>query len=97
VLITGVVLTVGGLRERSELEDGLLDRMAAHGYDDLVAALRRVLDGERDEDCLRTSLNYEHSAIVRAVLRGIADPALLEEIRPPDGLGFYRAAEDHSK
>jgi hypothetical protein len=74
-----------------------LAKIAPHGYRDLVGALRRILGGERDEDVLRTQLNFEHSAIVRAVLRGIANPATLEEIRPPDGLGFERPPRGRHK
>ena len=61
----------------------VLEGMSQHGWQHLVGALRRVVDGERDEDALCNGLDRENSLIVGAVLRGLADPAtLLEEDEP---------------
>jgi tetratricopeptide (TPR) repeat protein len=85
-LIAAVVQAAADRSARTALEQ-VLASMVEHGWTSLVGALRRILDGERDEDALCTSLDREDSSIVMAVLRGIADPATLKEIAPaaPDG------------
>ncbi len=56
---------------QDELEEGL-DELAEQGWDDLVAAIERILSGERDEAALCESLDYEEAAVIRAILEGIA-------------------------
>jgi hypothetical protein len=56
---------------RPELEADLAKR-AERGGGALVAALRALLDGARDEAALCEPLNWQESAIVAAVLRGLA-------------------------
>jgi tetratricopeptide (TPR) repeat protein len=53
----------------------------------LVEVLRRILDGERDEDALCEALDREDSLIIGAVLRGIADPKALVEILTAEPVG----------
>jgi tetratricopeptide (TPR) repeat protein len=61
-----------------ELEAILADREAT-GWTKLVAALRRVLAGERDLFVLLADLDNEDAMIVDTALRGIADPLALSE------------------
>ncbi len=82
-LIAAVVQAASDASARPALDAGLAT-MVAHGWTSLVGALRRILDGERDEDALCASLNRENSTTVAAVLRGIADPAMLNEIAPAE-------------
>ncbi len=85
-LIVAVATAALSGQRPPELEQAL-DQSAANGWTDLVAALRRVLAGERDEAVL-AGLDEEDMAIVRAVLRGIQDPDTLPdpEARPDPGL-----------
>jgi len=67
-LITAVVAATQIKKVREKLEPDLEQR-AEHGWGNLVAAIRLVLDGERDEDVLWESLNMEDSMIISAILR----------------------------
>jgi hypothetical protein len=62
---------------RQQIEEGLED-LAQRGYQNLVAAIRQIWAGERDEDRLCAALDLEDSMVVMAILAGIADPATLE-------------------
>ncbi len=53
------------------------------GRTNLAGAVRRILDGERDEDALCTSLDFEDWLIVATILRAIADPAAPADLAPP--------------
>jgi tetratricopeptide (TPR) repeat protein len=70
-LIMAVVQAVSDAEVRGQLEAGL-DKMAQHGWTNLVAAIRRVLAGERDEDALCDGLDSEDSMILLAILAGLA-------------------------
>jgi hypothetical protein len=91
-LIAAVVQAASDPSARPALDTVLAD-MAAHGWTSLAGVLRRILEGSRDEDALCTSLDREDSTIVAAVLRGIADPATLNEIAPPDPDSDAHASE----
>lgn len=62
------------IREQLEIE---MENMAKKGWVNLVAAIRSILAGERDENILCEPLDSEHSMIISAILRGIADPQSL--------------------
>ncbi len=55
-----------------------LQTSAANGWTDLVAAIRRVIAGERSTAILGP-LDEEDRTIVEAILRGIQDPATLPD------------------
>lgn len=55
------------------------------GWANLVAAVRRFLAGERDEDALCEPLDLGDSMILDAILRGLADPSTLDDLLPADG------------
>lgn len=57
--------------------DPILQQRESDGWVNLVAAIRRILKGERDEDSLVDPLDWEDSMIVSAILRGIADLSTL--------------------
>jgi tetratricopeptide (TPR) repeat protein len=78
-LVKRVVAAVVDPSKRPELEEALAG-MAERGWTKLVEALRHTLDGERDAEELCEPLGGEDSMILQTVLRGIADPASLEEI-----------------
>jgi tetratricopeptide (TPR) repeat protein len=54
----------------------------------LLAAMRRIAEGERDPESLCDPLDHEESSIIRIVLRGIADRSALDPYHPdaPDDL-----------
>jgi hypothetical protein len=45
----------------------------SEGWDNLKAAVQRILNGERDEAALSEPLEYKEAAIIRAILEGIAE------------------------
>lgn len=62
---------------RSQLEPAL-KQSEENGWGQLVTALRKILDGSRDEGILK-SLDEEDGTIVEAVLRGLQDPSTLPD------------------
>lgn len=76
--ITRVVATVDNTQVREQLEAEMEN--FAEVRQNLVAAIRRILAGERDENILCRQLNLEDSMIIYAILRGIADPQSLEAL-----------------
>ena len=82
-LITAVVATVAQPAQRAAL-DAVLAQIEQRGGGQLVAAIRRLLDGERHDDSLHAQLNYRESLILDTILSGLADPqglaALLAEV-----------------
>lgn len=80
-IILATVLATQDLEQRQAL-DQLLPTLEQNGWINLVAALRRLLSGERDADALCEGLDLQDSMIVEAILAGIADPASLDDLRP---------------
>jgi len=66
-LIEAVVQAVAAPQRRAELEPDL-EQLVQNGWGKLVAALRRLLDGERDADALCDELDSEAAMIVLAIL-----------------------------
>ncbi|MGI2908789.1 CHAT domain-containing protein [Tolypothrix sp. VBCCA 56010] len=77
-LIAGVVAAVDNAEIREQLE--VVMGNFAEVWQNLVAAIRHILAGERDENILCEPLNLEESMIISAILRGIADPQSLEAL-----------------
>ena len=50
-----------------------------NGWVDLVAAIRRILNGERELAALIVGLDEEDSTIIEAILRGIQNPETLPD------------------
>jgi hypothetical protein len=78
---------VNALRDRSQLPHLMETLKAAEqqGWPKLVAALRHVIDGKRDES-IKLGLDDEDRIIVDAVLRGLDNPATLPALeQKPDG------------
>lgn len=77
---------VGALRDRSRLPE-LMETLSVaerQGWPRLVAALRQVVDGKRD-DSLKLGLDDEDRIIVDAILRGLENPATLPPLdKKPD-------------
>jgi tetratricopeptide (TPR) repeat protein len=82
-VILGTIMAVHDSGQRSQLEQMLLG-MEQHGWTDLVAAIRRILAGERDPDALYAALDLEDSMIVETILQGLADPSTLSDLLPTD-------------
>ncbi len=68
-LIQGVVVAIQDSSQLPELESQLQSYLRAVGWGDLVAAIRRILMGERDEDGLCEDLDGIDSLIVGEVLK----------------------------
>ena len=77
--ITAVVTTVADSAQRTELEIAL-EEMTKNGWGNLVAAIHRILDGERDEEVLCMELDYNEWLIIHTILQGIANPESLEAL-----------------
>ena len=78
-LIAAVVAVADKAEARKELEPAL-EGIAKRGFDNFSAAIRRLLEGERDEDVVCEPLDGEEAAIINAILRGIADPETLKPL-----------------
>ncbi|MFZ4558349.1 MAG: tetratricopeptide repeat protein, partial [Pseudanabaena sp.] len=66
-LIEAVVRAVDDAEVRQQLEP-MLEDMISRGWQNLIAAIRQILNGERDEDILCEGLNDINSQIVLAIL-----------------------------
>jgi tetratricopeptide (TPR) repeat protein len=75
-LIAAVVAATTDPAGQQELAPRL-EGLEQRGYQNLVAAIRRILAGERQEEALCAALDLEDSMVVMAILAGIADPATL--------------------
>lgn len=82
-LIAAVVRTVERPEHRAELEQ-VLEAWSEKGWGNLIGAIRRVLDGERDEEALSEPLNREEALIVRTILEGIRDPGSIRDLVEPE-------------
>jgi tetratricopeptide (TPR) repeat protein len=69
-LIGMIVAAVNNAEIRQQLEP-VLEMLAEQGLANLGAAIRRILDGERDEAVLCEPLNHVEAPIISAILRGI--------------------------
>jgi tetratricopeptide (TPR) repeat protein len=70
LLIKSVVAAVGNAAAREQLEPELVRRVES-GWGQMVAAIRRVLAGERDVEVLWDDLDLDDSMIIAAILRGL--------------------------
>lgn len=57
----------GNVNAKSEVEE-FLPQLEAGGWQNLAAAIRRILAGEKDFEHLRTELNYQEAYIVHRIL-----------------------------
>lgn len=76
--------TIGAVSEperRLQLEQAL-PGLEQSGWTNLVAAIRRILAGERDSDALCEPLDAEDSMIVEAILSGLTDPSSVADLLP---------------
>jgi tetratricopeptide (TPR) repeat protein len=76
--ITGVVTAMEDANARRQLEAGM-EQVPKHQAN-LVAAIRRLLAGERDEDTLCKGLELWESVIVVHILRGLENPETLNDL-----------------
>jgi len=82
-LIVGTVMSVDDPEVRQQLEP-ILEDMISHGWQNLIAAIQQILNGQSDEDILCERLGIDESQIVIAILRGISDPETLKAFIPDD-------------
>lgn len=76
-LIHRIVLACHDRGQVPDLED-VLAQAEANGWSELVGALRRILDGQRDEAVL-LGLDEEDRVVGEAVLQGLQDPSALPD------------------
>lgn len=67
-----------------ELESRLREH-EEHGWENLVAALRLALGGERDEEILVDDLDLESSMVLETILHAADDPSILDDLQPEPG------------
>lgn len=77
-LIHRVVIACQNRAMVPDLED-ILKQAADNGWTDLVAAIRRILAGQREVGAFR-QLDEEDFTIVESILRGIQNPATLPDL-----------------
>jgi tetratricopeptide (TPR) repeat protein len=80
-LIVMTVIALENAEVRQQLE-ALLENRYPQGWDNLIAAIQRILNGERDEEALLEPLDDEDAMIVSAILQGIRDPDSLRPFLP---------------
>ena len=78
-LIAAAVMAAQEERHRVDLEESF-PQLEQNGWTALVAAIRRVLVGERNEEELCDGLDLEDSMIVIAILRALEDPSTLDDL-----------------
>ncbi|HED35768.1 MAG TPA: hypothetical protein ENJ08_16365 [Gammaproteobacteria bacterium] len=76
-LIVNVVNSISDTSLRPGLEQ-VLKTSAENGWENLVAAIRKVLKGERDSSILN-GLDEEDQVIIDAILKGIQNPATMPD------------------
>jgi len=81
------VVTAAQNRDRIPELEALLDAALANGWSTLVAVIRRILGGAREESLL-AGLDEEDRVIAAAILRGLQDPGSLPDphVRPDPAL-----------
>ena len=77
-LILGVVQCIQNSDLRPQMEQALVIS-EQNGWDKLVAAIRKIINGSRDEGVL-TGLDDEDTVIASAILRGLQDPNTLPKL-----------------
>ncbi len=75
-IIVMAVMAVYESETRKQLE--IYMQEAPPQWQNLIVAIRQILNGQRDEDILCTGLDIEDSQVVLAILRGISDPETLQ-------------------
>ena len=76
-LIHRVVLACHDRSQVPDLEE-VLEQAEANGWDQLVAAVRAILAGRRDEGVLQ-GLDEEDRVVAESILRGLQNPATLPD------------------
>ena len=76
-LIVGAVQTAQNPTLRAEFDKALI-MSEKNGWGDLVSAIRKILDGQRDTS-LANGLDDEDASIVLAILQGLQDPNTLPD------------------
>jgi tetratricopeptide (TPR) repeat protein len=82
-LIASAVIAVEDRERRQPLEEAL-SGMEQRGWTNLVAAIRRILEDERDADALCADLDSEDSMIIETILAGLDDPSTLSDLLPSE-------------
>ncbi len=80
-VIVQVVQCIGNPDLQPQVEE-ILQVSEKNGWGDLVAVIRRIIRGERDESLL-VGLDEEDSTIAAAILQGIQNPATLPDPNKP--------------
>jgi tetratricopeptide (TPR) repeat protein len=70
--------------EKAAEFDSVLSAGEEHGWTNLVAAIRRILAGERNRDALCDKLDMEDSMIVATILDALENPAILQNMLSAD-------------
>lgn len=76
-LIVGVINVLQNRESPAKLE-AVLEHTAKKGWVNLVTAIRKILNGIRDQSVF-TDLDDEDTAIVEAILRGLQNPETLPD------------------
>lgn len=74
-----MVRTVARPEGRADLEQAL-EAGGEQGLGDLIAVIRRILDGERDPEALCDPLRFDDALIVQTILAGLRDPESIRDL-----------------
>jgi len=81
-LILATLGAVNDGEQRSAL-DAALSAWEQRGWSRLVAAIRHILDGERDTEALCEPLDVEDSMVIETILHALTDPSSLADLQDP--------------
>jgi hypothetical protein len=84
--LPAIIGTLQALHDPDTADDfqTAVSRMEKRGWTNLVAAIRRILAGERNKQTLCAPLDLEDSMIIETILRAIADPTTLSALLPSE-------------
>lgn len=85
-LILATCIAVQNAGQRPVLDEALR-RYADSSWKEMVAAIHRILAGERDEEALQEGQFGNSPMVLDAILQGLADPATLADLLPTEPPG----------
>jgi tetratricopeptide (TPR) repeat protein len=81
-LVRAVVAAINQPELRPQL-DAILQQMEQHGWSNLVASIRRILNGEGSADALVGGLDEEDTLIISVILAALEKPDALHDLLDP--------------
>lgn len=83
-IILGTFVAIKNPEKAAEF-NSVLSAGEERGWTNLVAAIRRILAGERNRDALCDKLYLDDAMIVETILEALENPAILQAMLPGSG------------